>query len=55
MNSPRRYPRTLQEAFGPHTSRGIHTAPEPGCKLARWLYAAMLIVAILGTCFVTTK
>ena len=26
----RRYPRTIQEAFGPHASRELQPLPEPG-------------------------
>ena len=29
MNTTRKYPRTLQEAFGPYTSREIHEPHEP--------------------------
>jgi hypothetical protein len=48
MESPRRYPRTLQEAFGPHTSRDLHTKP-PRASLRAWA-AYLLILAIALVC-----
>lgn len=46
MESPRRYPRTLQEAFGPHTSRDLHTKP-PRASLRAWaMYLAVLAIAL---------
>lgn len=51
MNT-RRYPRTMQEAFGPHTSRQIHE-PTPRTPLhEKALYAVALIavLVVLGAC-----
>lgn len=43
----RKYPRTLQEAFGAHTSREIHDPDEAtGYGAAWWL--AMLVIASLS-------
>jgi hypothetical protein len=48
MESPRRYPRTLQEAFGPHTSRHVHV-DAPRASLRAWaVYLAVLALAITG-------
>jgi hypothetical protein len=44
--SIKRHPRTLQEAFGPHTSREVH-APSPGSSvLARWGYGILVAVSL---------
>ena len=40
------YPRTMQQAFGPHTSDELHPIPDTDYSPA-W-YAAMCIVAILA-------
>lgn len=47
MNA-RRYPRTLQEAFGPYTSGVIHPKPEPRkpLTLAQILYIPTIIAVI---------
>jgi hypothetical protein len=42
----RRHPRTLQEAFGPHVSRELHT-PREGATLAEKVMA-VLAAAVLG-------
>lgn len=42
MNS-RRYPRTLEEAFGPYTSREIEEKSEP-----RGFVAAVVCIGIVG-------
>jgi hypothetical protein len=50
----RRYPRTLQEAFGPYTSREVHPMPEqrktPAHEVALYLVAvvAVVVVAVLA-------
>jgi len=54
--NPRRYPRTLQEAFGPYVDNLIHEQPpvdQPGWVAAHWIVAglgvlAMLLVWLLG-------
>lgn len=46
METPRRYPRTLQEAFGPHTSRHLHIE-QPRSSLRSWaIYLAVLAIAL---------
>lgn len=49
--STRRHPRTLQEAFGPHTSRELQPLPEPGLA-ERLLDAAtpegLFVACVLG-------
>lgn len=46
MESPRRYPRTLQEAFGPHTSRHVHVEA-PRASLRAWaMYLAIVAIAL---------
>lgn len=50
MESPRRYPRSLEQAFGPYTSRHIHVdAPRAGWRA--WA-AYLLVVAIALACAV---
>ena len=47
MNT-RRYPRTMQEAFGPYTSRHVHV-DAPRSSLRAWaVYLAVLALAIAG-------
>ena len=43
----RRHPRTLQEAFGPYTSRDLHVPIEPD-RQARYIFMAICVAAILG-------
>lgn len=43
MNA-RRYPRTLQEAFGPYTSREVHPMPAAPSRTERMLGAMMAVV-----------
>ncbi len=44
----RQYPRTLQEAFGPHTSRKIQEPKETGYSTAWWLvFSACCLVAMV--------
>jgi hypothetical protein len=49
----RRYPRTLQEAFGPYTNNQIEDPPSGGYGLWWWvsmvLIAAAAVVIIWGT------
>lgn len=46
MDTPRRYPRTLQEAFGPHTSRHVHVEA-PRASLRAWaVYLAAVAIAL---------
>jgi hypothetical protein len=52
MNTPRRYTRTMQEAFGPYTSRHIHVEP-PRSSLRAWA-AYLAILAIALACAVLT-
>lgn len=44
MNT-RRYPRTLQEAFGPYTSN--HIFEEPKTSLAQWVIYGVSVVAVV--------
>lgn len=49
MNSTRRYPRTLCEAFGPYASGPVLPIPEPeplGHKVAKWLSAVVGVVLV---------
>jgi hypothetical protein len=51
---PRRAARTLEQAFGPHTSHHIDEPPEPPTAIERvlgtvyWLAAAALLVAMFS-------
>jgi hypothetical protein len=48
MESPRRYPRTLEQAFGPYTSRHVHV-DAPRSSLRAWaMYLLILALAIVG-------
>lgn len=47
----RTYPRTMQQAFGPHTSDELHPIPDADYSLA-W-YAAMCIVAVVAVVVVS--
>jgi hypothetical protein len=48
MESPRRYPRTLEQAFGPYTSRHVHV-DAPRSSLRAWaVYLLILALAIVG-------
>lgn len=47
MNTPRRYPRTLQEAFGPYTSTRIEESSHAPLTL-RCAVAILLGVALAG-------
>ncbi len=41
----RRHPRTVQEAFGPHTSREVHPMPDPrGSRAERALGVVLAVV-----------
>lgn len=42
----RTYPRTMQQAFGPHTSDDLH--PIPDTDYSPLWYIAMLVVSILA-------
>jgi hypothetical protein len=44
MNT-RKYPRTLEEAYGPHTSQYIHNPPD-GLQISRSTLLAALICAV---------
>lgn len=49
----RRYPRTLEEAFGPYQRQGAilerETPPRPLSHLLRWLYVSA--IAVILACF----
>lgn len=47
-NSTKRYPRTLQEAFGPHTSSQIWAQPDPMHPKDRIVVRAALIAGVAG-------
>lgn len=55
MSTPttRRYPRTLQEAFGPHTSREVLPAPtsRKPLTLAQILYLPAIVALIAWALF----
>ena len=51
MNT-RKYPRTMTEAFGPHTSRSLYVKPEPMHKhdiivLAGSVIAGLVLVVVM--------
>lgn len=46
MNT-RRYPRTLQEAFGPHTSVRIEEPRDPN-ERTHWVLYALAVIAVLA-------
>ena len=59
MESPRKHPRTMQEAFGPYTSSTLHPKPDPAQeqyerrldRIMLWLAAcvtAWLVVSCMG-------
>lgn len=44
----RRYPRTLQQAFGPYTDSKLHPMREPRTRHAQdWLLYAVAVVAVV--------
>lgn len=47
----RTYPRTMQQAFGPHTSDELHPIPDTDYSLA-W-YAAMVVISIVAVVVVS--
>jgi hypothetical protein len=48
MESSRKYPRSLEQAFGPYTARRIDVEP-PRSSLRAWaVYLAILALAIAG-------
>ncbi len=47
MQSPRRYPRTIEEAFGPHTSRTI-SEPYTPMHFADKIVVAASVIAGIG-------
>jgi hypothetical protein len=48
MNTTRKHPRTMQEAFGPYTSSQIHEPQEPMATGDKWIVglgtAVMLVL-----------
>ncbi len=48
MDTERRYPRTLEQAFGPYTSRSLHVEMPRNSRAVKTLYAVLLILAIGG-------
>lgn len=56
MNT-RKYPRTMQAAFGPHTSHELHPMPEPmhrhdrivlwACTVAVAVVSALIIIGVI--------
>ena len=46
MQSPRRYPRTMEEAFGPHTSRTISEPYTPMHTADKIVLTASIIVGV---------
>lgn len=50
METTRKHPRTLEEAFGPHTSKAVYPMPDPELeKLNRQLDRLMLWLAVVVT------
>lgn len=49
-----RYPRTLEQAFGPHTSKQIHERYDPMPKADRIVLTVSLIVMLLVTVLIVT-
>lgn len=47
MNNTRRYPRTLQEAFGPYTTSQIHEPSEPMATSDKWIVGLGLAVMLV--------
>ena len=47
MQSPRRYPRTMQEAFGPYTSRAID---EPYAPMPMIDKIVLIVSTVIGAC-----
>ena len=48
----RRYPRTLTEAFGPHTSTRITEKPDPMPKSDKIVLVACTLAAVAFVCMV---
>jgi len=47
MNNTRRYPRTMQEAFGPYTTSQIHEQSEPMATGDKWIVGLGLAVMMV--------
>lgn len=47
MQSPRKYPRTMQEAFGPYTSRAID---EPYSPMPMIDKIVLIVSTVIGAC-----
>lgn len=47
MNNTRRYPRTMQEAFGPYTSSQIHEPQEPMATGDKWIVGLGMAVMLV--------
>lgn len=48
--TPRKYPRTMKEAFGPYTSDELYSDNTPSpCTWSTLLYAVLLVAACAAT------
>jgi hypothetical protein len=47
MNNTRRYPRTLQEAFGPYTTSQIYEPSEPMATCDKWIVGLGMTVMLV--------
>jgi hypothetical protein len=44
--NPRRHPRTMQEAFGPYTTRDLHDKPTPMHRADKIVLRASIVAAV---------
>ena len=47
MNNTRRYPRTMQEAFGPYTTSEIYEPSEPMATGDKWIVGLGMAVMLV--------
>jgi hypothetical protein len=47
MNTTRKHPRTMQEAFGPYTTSQIHQQSEPMATGDKWIVGLGLAVMLV--------
>jgi hypothetical protein len=47
MNTTRKHPRTMQEAFGPYTSSQIHEPQEPMATGDKWIVGLGMAVMLV--------
>lgn len=52
MNSPRRHPRTMQEAFGPYTTSQLQPLSDATDRYVGWAVIGLAVVSVgLGLVF----